>query len=275
MTPEPQRFFEAVLIGFFVGLLSGGLGVGGGILATPLMRIFLGVEPHTAIGTSLAMIVPTAVSGTLSYLRKGMVAVKLVGWLAAPAIVGTIAGSISTLFFHGGVLMLLTAVLLGATGVDMLTGFGRRLTANGATAGQADTTCVADESVSYPRGKVALVGLLCGYLSGLLGVGGGFLLVPLLIYVFKSSIKVAFGTSLAVVAAVCIPGTVVHVVEEHVDHWLALSLVFGSVPGAWVGSLISMRLKDTFLRNAFGIFLIAVACIFAFREIQEIIPAVH
>ena len=101
------------------------------------------------------------------------------------------------------------------------------------------------------------------------------MLVPLLIYVFKSSIKAAFGTSLAVVAAVCIPGTLVHVIEGHVDHGLALSLVIGSVPGAWVGSLVSMRLKDALLRKAFGIFLIAVAGLFAFREIQELIATVQ
>jgi uncharacterized membrane protein YfcA len=272
VTPEPERFIQAVFIGFFVGVLSGGLGVGGGILATPLMRMLLAVDPHTAIGTSLAMIVPTAVSGALSYLRKRMVAVKLAVKLAVPAVVGTIAGSISTLFFHGGALMLLIALLLAATGLDLLFGLGKRLKSRTDQACDSETALV-EGSDPYPWGKVVLVGLVCGYLSGLLGVGGGFLLVPALIYIFKSPIKAAFGTSLAIVALVCIPGTLVHVAEGHVYHWLAFSLVLGSVPGAWLGSMISMRLKDNWLRISFGVFVIAVAGLFAFKEIQEILGA--
>jgi len=272
VTSEPQRFFEAVLIGFFVGILSGGLGVGGGILSTPLMRMFLAVDPHTAIGTSLAMIVPTAVSGALSYLRKGMVQVKLAVCLAVPAVVGTIAGSISTLYFHGGALMLLIAFLLAATGCDLLFGLGKRLQDRTRPADDSDNASVGD-GTAYPLAQVWLVGLLCGYLSGLLGVGGGFLLVPALIYIFKSPIKAAFGTSLAVVALVCIPGTLVHVVEGHVYHWLAFSLVLGSVPGAWLGSVISMRLKDNWLKISFGVFVIAIAGISAFKEIMEMTGA--
>lgn len=266
MSQPLQYFCEAAAIGLAVGLLSGGLGVGGGILGTPLMHMLLEIEPHTAVGTSLAMIVPTAIAGALSYMRKGMVAVGLARASAVPAVAGTILGSLSTLVVHGALLMLMIAALLVLTGLDILFGFGSRLDPQ-----EPQAPAEPGEPPVYSAAEAGLMGVACGYLSGFLGVGGGFLLVPLMLYLFKTPIKTAFGTSLAVVAVVSVPGTMVHALVGHVDLTLALSLVVGSVPGAWLGSSLAMRLKEKWLRRAFAWMLIIVAALFAFREIQELV----
>jgi hypothetical protein len=152
------------------------------------------------------------------------------------------------------------------TGLDILIGFGSRLGPE-----EPQTAGEPGEPPVYPAARAALMGLACGYLSGFLGVGGGFLLVPLMLYLFKTPIKTAFGTSLAVVAVVSVPGTLVHALARHVDLMLALCLVVGSVPGAWLGSSLAMRLKEKWLRRAFAWMLIIVAALFAFREIEELV----
>ena len=266
MKVEPVFLLSAVAIGFATGLTSGAFGVGGGLLSTPLLRHLLGASAHVALGTTLALIVPTAIAGALNYLRRNLVAWQLARACAPPAVLGTILGSLATMFVHGQILMLLVAALIAFTGFDFISGFGQRFR----PAAAPDTGALPAMTALDCR-NARLVGLAAGFLSGFLGLGGGILMVPCFCYLFRTSIKVAFGTSLLLVALVSIPGTVVHALAGHVNAIMALCMILGSLPGAWLGSSIALRLKESWLRKAFGVLLVGLSVVFAWRELTELL----
>jgi len=257
------QFLPAVLIGLVTGLISGTFGIGGGVLCTPLTRLFLNISPHVAVGTTLVLIIPTAISGAVNYWRQDMVALNLVRTCALPAIVGTIFGSAATIFINGHVLMLLVSAIIGLSGLDFLTGFGKRFQ-------QHMPNFDLTEGVLPPQALKAarILGLVVGMASGLLGVGGGFILIPGFCYLFGTPIKMAFGSSLVLVALIAVPGTVVHFFAGHVNLLLALLMIVGALPGAWLGSFAAVRIKDSWLKAGFGLVLCLMALFFGVREVQ-------
>lgn len=261
---------KALAVGVTAGLLSGGFGIGGGIVATPMTRMLLGLDPYKAIGTALMLVAPTAIAGALRYVKEGVYSKFLARTCLVPAFIGTVVGSMICRHFNGHVLMMIVALLVGLSGIDFATGLVGRI---------LDKFKRPDRPKGLPPvGRftfvAALVGLLTGFLSGLVGIGGGFILVPAFVYIFGASIKEAIGTSLLTVAAVAVPGAVVHGFHDHINFFVALAMIAGSVPGARIGASISLRLKDSILRRAFGILLLVVAFVFALKEIHELFPGI-
>lgn len=258
---EPSELIQAVAIGFAAGLLAGAFGIGGGILSTPLLRMMLGVTAHVSVGTTLAVIIPTAVSGAINYVKQKLVIKELAFYCGISAIFGTMIGSAATKFIEGQHLMLALAVLMVTVAMDFITGFGAKL--------KKKSEGVTEVALMDRRGKIVAVilGFMVGVLSGVLGVGGGFVMIPCFCYFFHTPIKVAFGTSLLVVAVVAVPGTIVHAFHEHVDWSIAFAMLFGSVPGAWIGSYFALKAKDQWLKLTFGCILLALAILFAYREL--------
>jgi uncharacterized protein len=259
---EPSTIIHAVAIGFAAGLLSGAFGIGGGILSTPLLRMFLDVTPHESVGTTLAVIIPTAVSGAVNYVKKKLVIKELAIYCGISAIFGTTLGSAATRFIEGQHLMIALAILMVIVGLDFITGFGAKLKKSSET--NPEQVEVLDRG---GRNTAIVLGFMVGIMSGVLGVGGGFVMIPAFCYFFHTPIKVAFGTSLLVVAVVAVPGTIVHAFHDHVEWGISLSMLFGSVPGAWIGSYFSLRAKDQWLKITFGCILLGLATLFAYREL--------
>ncbi|MBZ0186952.1 MAG: sulfite exporter TauE/SafE family protein [Candidatus Obscuribacterales bacterium] len=263
---------KVLTIGFLTGVFSGGFGVGGGIVCTPLLRLVMGVSPHVAIGTTMALIIPTSISGAFNYLRKDLVDRPLSTQLMIPAVVGVLLGAALTKVVHGQILMLMFAGLLTISGLDLVFGIGKKLSGSqdeddapeveGAT---ADTKA---EPKRPSRLMILSIGLLAGCLAGFFGVGGGFVLVPCLLYFFKSPIKNAFGTSLLVIATVSVPGTITHFMLGHVDLPLMLAMMGGAIVGSFVGSSVAVKVKDSWLRKAFGIIMLFVAVMLGWRELN-------
>jgi uncharacterized membrane protein YfcA len=117
-----------------------------------------------------------------------------------------------------------------------------------------------------------VVGLAAGLFAGFFGVGGGFLMVPCLLYFYRFSVKAAFGTSLIVIAAVSIPGTLSHFALMHVNLTLALLMIAGSIPGSLLGSALALKLKDSFLRRGFGVIMLIMSVVLAMRELLPATP---
>lgn len=255
------RCIAIVPIGILSGMLSGAFGIGGGIIAVPLIRHTLAVSAHIAIGTTLAVILPTAVIGAMNYLKEGKLNIPFAAICGAPAALGTIGGSALSHYIDGKYLMLGLAGLMTVVGFDFVTGLGNKLKAK----------APSEEGNIVIDGKVLLttivIGLFVGLLSGMLGVGGGFIMVPAFCYLLHLPLKVAFGTSLVVISIVALPGTVVHWYHNHVDLSIAWPMLLGSIPGAWLGSRFSLKLKDQVLRSVFGTLLIIMALIFASKEL--------
>jgi uncharacterized membrane protein YfcA len=255
---------QALVIGFVTGLLSGGFGIGGGVLATPLMRMWLGLNPHVAVGTTLALIVPTALSGAINYIRKKMVSLPLVACCAPPSVVGTICGSIATHYVHGSVMMFVMSLLIGFTGFDLLTGFGKKLRNK---VQDLDTTFVVS---SKNIQSAVLLGLCVGFLSGFVGIGGGFVMIPMFMFLYGLPIKLAFGTSLMVVAAVSLPGSFVHYLHKHVDLGLAITMSCAAIPASYLGSKLALKVQDEVLRKSFGFFLLVLMVVFVYKEVERL-----
>lgn len=272
--------FQALAIGLLTGLLSGTFGVGGGIVCTPMLRLIMHLDAHMAIGTTLALIVPTSVAGAVNYVKEKLVDLNMVKLLVLPAIIGTLIGAALTLQVQGRTLMLLFAALITLAAVDLLSGFSNKLKQQAATKAEleldqvvqpdlAQSDLVQAGAISKKLSwlKVFPVGLLTGLLAGFFGVGGGFILIPILLAVYGMSAKSAFGTSLLVVACLSVPGTIAHSINHHVQFLLVLVMVLGAVPGSMIGSKLALRLKDSLLKRAFGAIMLAMAAFMVYKEL--------
>ena len=246
----------AVLIGLGTGILSGFFGVGGGVVSTPAIRLILDTAPLTALGTPLPVTLPSAISGGIRYARLGLVDLNVALWAAVAGIPASIAGAYATVYVDGHVLMLVTAAVIAAVGLDFATG-----------AREGRMARVVD-AAAPPRRRIVATGTLVGFVSGFLGIGGGILAVPIFLTWLHLPIKRALGTSLLLVACIATPGSIVHFTLGHVDLTLAALLTLGVVPGAWVGAGMASRLADSRLIKAFGLFLLAVSLLFAVQEVR-------
>jgi uncharacterized protein len=265
------------LAGFGTGVLSGMFGVGGAVLSTPAIRA-LGAAPVAAIGSTLPSIIPGAISGALRYHREQLIDVRVAVWTAGAGILASVSGALLTEVVPGDghLLMLLTAVLVGISAFRL----SRPVTTPEAPAdvmveGITDAGPAAEVhregDLRSDWWRLALVGLAAGGLSGLLGIGGGIVMVPLFTGWIRLPIKAAIGTSLACVGVLAVPGTITHMLLGHIDWLYALPLCIGVVPGARLGSSLAIRSSDRTLRLVVGTGLGALAVAYFVGELLSLI----
>jgi uncharacterized protein len=253
--PRDARFILTCLgIGLAAGLLSGLFGVGGGTVIVPLLVLSLGFDQRLAAGTSLAAIVPTATVGVISYALHGSVAWIPALILAAGAVVGAQAG---TWLLPR---MPITALRWGFVGFLVVVIVSLFVVIPSRDAGLPIT-------IVSVIGLIAL-GLVTGVLAGLLGVGGGVIVVPVLMLLFGASDLIAKGTSLLMMIPTAISGTVGNFRRRNVD-LVAAALVGGAACtttalGAWLASIV-----DPLLGNIlFAAFLTVIAVQMAVRAVR-------
>lgn len=286
-------------IGGVVGFLSGLFGVGGGFLITPLL-LFIGVPPGIAVATGANQVVASSISGVLAQLKRKAVDFRMGFVLMAGGLLGSWSGvsvfAWMTQLGQVDLFVQLSYVLfLGLIGAMMFFESARSLL----RARRAGSVPVRRSHVhTWVHGlplKIKFrasglyisvlpplaVGALVGFLAGIMGVGGGFILVPAMIYVLGMPTKVVIGTSLFQIIFVTGFTTVVHAVNSHtVDMMLALLLILGGVIGAQIGSQVGLRLKGEQLRILLALLVLAVAVKIAFdlllrpAELYSIAPLV-
>jgi uncharacterized membrane protein YfcA len=240
----PAEVVIGVAIGLASGILAGSFGVGGGILMTPGIHVLLGAPAIVALATPLPVIFPTALTGALAYRRRGELDTRAVAWLVGPGIVGAALGAWLTEYVDTTLLLLVTALLLGAQSLAILR--------DTRSAGRGEP-----REATAPT--LAGIGAVAGFLSGLLGIGGGLVMVPLLAGWLGMPLKRALGTSLLAIVALVVPGTIVHAVLGHIDVGIALALTVGAVPGARLGAAFALGAKERTLRLIVGGGLLAVS----------------
>jgi len=249
------RTLVAALIGFASGAASGAFGIGGALLSTPGIRWALGAPPLIAVGTTLPVIIPTALTGVWTYSRGGYVDRRFATVAAAAGGVFAVLGALATKVIPGEILLIATAVLILFLSLRML-----------------PAPPAARPSRWQPTIPVfAVIGATSGLLAGLLGIGGGVILVPVLTVVMRVPLKTALGTSLAVVAAQAIPGTVVHALLHHIDWSIAAGLMIGVIPGARVGSAWAVASEDKRLRVIVALAMAVLAIVFGATELRALI----
>ncbi len=253
-------------IGGLVGILSGMFGVGGGFLITPLL-FFAGIPPIVAVATSANQIVASSISGVIAHFRRKTVDVKMGVVLLLGGLVGVALGvQVFAMLERIGQVDLLVrlcyVVFLGIIGGMMMIESLRAIRAakksGGATAQRRQRGWVhalpfkmrfRSSGLYISAIPPLLVGLAVGVLSAIMGVGGGFIMVPAMIYILGMPTKVVVGTSLFQIIFVTAFTTLMHAItSQSVDMVLALLLIVGGVVGAQVGTRIGVKLKAEYLR---------------------------
>ena len=269
--------FYLLAIGGGVGLLSGLIGVGGGFLLTPML-IFMGVPPTIAVGTGANQVVAASVSGALAHWRRGNVdfamgTVMLAGGFAGSTFGVWLFGILRELGQIDLVISISYVVLLSVIGVLMLLESvrawqrSRNPSAPRRKLHQHYLVHRLPLRMRFRRSKLYIsaivplgLGLIAGVLSAIMGVGGGFLLVPAMIYLIGMPTSVVIGTSLFQIIFVTANVTFLQAVSTHtVDIVLAAILMVGSVIGAQIGTRLGVRLRGEHLRALMALIVLAVA----------------
>lgn len=267
-----------VLLGGVVGILSGMFGIGGGFLTTPLLIIY-GIPPTVAAASSASQVTGASVSGVFAHLRRGGVDFKMGGVLVAGGLVGSILGGwIFRLLQASGqidtVIAVIYVLLLGSIGSMMAreSWTAIRATHGGPPARARKrrhhpliaalplrTRFYASGLYISPLAPL-LLGFGVGILTILLGIGGGFILIPAMLYLLGMGTQVVVGTSLFQTLFVTAAATMVHATTtKAVDIVLAALLLSGSVAGAQVGARFASRVKPEYLRMALAVIVLLVA----------------
>ncbi|SNS49720.1 sulfite exporter TauE/SafE family protein [Tropicimonas sediminicola] len=268
--------FQLLGLGGLVGVLSGMFGVGGGFLLTPLL-FFAGIPPAVAVATGANQIVASSVSGVLAHFRRKTVDIRMGFVLQAGGLVGAAMGIavFNMLKALGQVDLLITlfyVVFLGIVGSLMLVESLRALRRSKSDVPKPYTRRQRNWVHTWPlkmRFRASglyisvipplLVGMSVGVLAAIMGVGGGFIMVPAMIYILGMPTKVVVGTSLFQIILVAAFSTLLHAITNHtVDMILALLLLIGGVVGAQFGTQIGTKLKAEQLRVLLAALVLAV-----------------
>ena len=263
-------------LGGMVGLLSGMFGVGGGFLMTPLL-IFIGVPPAVAVGTEANQVVAASVSGALAHWRRGNVDFRMGGVLLVGGLIGSSFGVWLFTFLRGigqidFVISVFYVLFLGIVGVLMVVESARAWFRSRNPAAPRRKLHYHNWmhglplKVRFRRSKLYIsallplsVGAFVGILSAIMGVGGGFVMVPAMIYLLGMPTAVVVGTSLFQIVFVTANVTFLQAVNNQtVDIVLAMLLVIGSVIGAQLGARVGSRLRGEEMRIALGLIVLAV-----------------
>ncbi len=246
----------AVGIGLLAGVMSGLFGIGGGTVMTPAVQVLLGAPPIVALATPLPAIFPTAITGAWTYRQGGQVDGRAAAWMVGPGIVGAVVGAALTDVIDTHLLLIVTALLLAREAVGILRGAARREPQDAPSPGTP--------------AQLAGIGLAAGFVSGLLGVGGGIIIVPLLLGILKMPLRRALGTSLLAIVALVVPGTIVHAALGHIDPAIFVGLTVGAVPGARIGARLALGARERTLRLLVGCFLLVVALLYGGVEVARL-----
>lgn len=261
----------SLAVGLFVGVLSGLLGIGGGTILVPVLKLGYALEPIMSTATSMFTIIPTSISGAIAHVRhktclpKLGVAAGVGGALTSPVGVWLATRS------EDWMIMVAAACVIAYSAVTMLR---KALAApKAAPPAPAAPTPAAPEPPALPRvtkRQLALtfaIGLVAGVASGYVGLGGGFLIVPMLVSLVGLPMRLTSGTSLIAVMILAVPGVVYQGMLGNVDWIVGAAIACGSIPGAALSARFITRIPERALRAAFGCFLLVAAALLVVNQV--------
>lgn len=246
----------ALLLSAGIGLSLGLIGGGGSIVTVPVLVYVLGVSPHEAVAMSLAVVGATSLVATALHARAGGVEFRTGALFGVSGVGGALVGSTLSYLVSSTVLMLSFAVLMLVTATAMLAVRER-----------------SDEAPPRTRSTpiAAAAGFVVGVLTGFLGVGGGFLIVPALTLFGGLRMKAAVGTSLFVIFINCVAGLAGHLRRGGFDLGAAALVTALAVAGTFAGAALSHRVQPDRLRAGFAVFVIVVAVFLAAKNLPGVL----
>ncbi len=268
---------ELIALGFVVGILAGTFGVGGGFLITPLIGSMLGLPYTLAVGSSLASIIGTSLTGIHKHWRMGNIHFDLISAIGGGTVAGTLFGTAihkwlreflvadgdSTTFEL--TMIALYAICLTVIAIVFL--FQARAKKSEPAPAEGDRKSPPPLPKFDARFVVTMtgIGLSIGTLSGLLGLGGGILIMPALVILLKFDQRLAVATSLGAVFLSAVTGTWGYAIGGFVSLPIALSILVGGIAGVQVGGVICQRISGQRFRSAFLIVIVAVIALLAWK----------
>ncbi len=278
----PVNVFLILAMGAAVGFVSGMIGIGGGFLMTPLL-IFIGITPAVAVASVASHIAASSFSGAIAYWRRRAIDPALAVVLLCGGTIGTTLGVWTfTLLRALGQLDLMIALsyvaLLSTVGGLMFwEGFRAMLRARRGIvvplrrSGTHNWVHGLPLKMRFKRSKiylsvipVVIIGLVIGFVGAIMGIGGGFILVPIMIYLLRVPTSTVIGTSMVLTLVTMLFATMLHAMTNHlVDVVLALILMVGGVTGAQFGARAGQKIRGEQLRMLLGLLILAVGIRFA------------
>jgi uncharacterized membrane protein YfcA len=251
----------AIAFGVLIGTSLGMLGGGGSILTVPVFVYVLGFAPKDSIAMSLAVVGVASVAGAIGHWRSGNVNLRTAALFGGTAMAGTWAGTRLAAYVTGATQLLVFAIVMLAAA-----GFMARP--------RREIAVERRNALSGARLWTLLIAeaLAVGLLTGLVGVGGGFLIVPALV-LLGVGMRIAVGTSLVIIATNCAVGFSGYLGQVQIA-WSAMALVIaGTLPGIWAGTALHGRLSQQRLRQSFAVFLVLVAAFIVYRNLPTVVAA--
>jgi uncharacterized protein len=278
----PVNIFVILTMGLAVGFISGMFGIGGGFLMTPLL-IFLGVSPAVAVASVTSHIAASSCSGAINYWRRSAIDLALAFMLLAGGIIGTASGvwlftmlrAIGQLDLTIGIsYVLLLGIVGGLMVVESVRAIMRLRQGKPVELRRPGSHMWIHGlpfKLRFKRSRIYvsaipvwLIGFIIGFVGAVMGIGGGFLLVPMLIYVLRVPTATVIGTSMVLTLVTMASATVMHAATNHlVDAVLALILMVGGVIGAQFGTRAGQKMSGERLRLLLGVLVLAVGIRFA------------
>jgi len=242
---------SGALVGFVLGLIGGG----GSILALPLLVYVVGYhgDPHVAIGTTALAVAASAFANLIQHRRNGNVRLKAGLWFAIPGVAGALLGAALGLLTRGDRLLFLFALLMLVVAWRLWRTEEKPPREHGA-------------HHAFRRPLVAGAGFVVGTLSGFFGIGGGFLIVPALLWAADLDMREAIGTSLVAVAAFGLTTAARYGFAGKIDLPIAAVFILGGIVGGAAGTLLGKRAPKHTLRLAFAALLVPVAAYMLYRN---------
>lgn len=278
-------FLVSLVVGLAVGVLAGLLGIGGGMLLVPAFKLGYDMDSLMCTATSLFTIIPTSVSGAISHIRNKTCLPKLgVAAGLGGACLSPLGVWLATLSPDWAV-MGAAALIIAYSSVTM---FRKALKApkvpRGAGAGAADAAAkeaaAEDRAAAIERAHAeaptigwreaaigAAIGLFAGLASGYVGVGGGFIMVPLMMSILHVPMKLTSGTSLIAVMILAVPGTVTQALLGNINWIAGIAVACGSIPGATLGAKLIPKVPERQLRFLFAGFLVVAAVLLVVNQL--------
>ena len=294
-------FIAPALAGVFVGVMSGLLGVGGGTIMVPIFRLAFGMSPLASTATSLFAIIPTSISGVVAHARAKTCVPKLGLALGVGGAVMSPMGVWLASVSPGWLVICVAAVVIGFSAFKMFKkavkcapapragkagGNAQATAGSGAESANPGAASVQPASSNAAASRAACakpvpeqpvlsrkqylqgacIGLIAGLASGYVGVGGGFIMVPLMLAILDIPMSLASGTSLIAIMILAIPGVIEQGLLGNIDYLAGIAIVVGSIPGALVGARLVRVVPERQLRFIFGGFLLVAAVMLMLNE---------
>lgn len=278
-------FLVSLVVGLAVGVLAGLLGIGGGMLLVPAFKLGYAMDSLMCTATSLFTIIPTSVSGAISHIRnktclpKLGVAAGLGGaclsplgvWLATLSPDWAVMGAAALIIAYSSVTMFRKALkapkVPRGAGADAADAAAKEAAAEDRAAAIERAHAEAP-TIGWREAAIgAAIGLFAGLASGYVGVGGGFIMVPLMMSILHVPMKLTSGTSLIAVMILAVPGTVTQALLGNINWIAGIAVACGSIPGATLGAKLIPKVPERQLRFLFAGFLVVAAVLLVVNQL--------